>query len=254
MTSLKSQDQIRAMREGGRKLACVLQQVLQEAKLGVALWQLDSLAEELIKKQGGEPSFKTVRGYHWTTCININEGVVHGIPGKYQLKENDLVSLDIGILYQGLHTDMSRTVRVKEQENRRVKEDEFLQAGERALKKAISAAKAGNRVGHISQAIEKEIRKAGFSPIEVLTGHGVGKKLHEDPLIPCLLMEEIERTPLLENGMTLAIEVIYAQGNPEVVLADDGWTIETADGKLSGLFEDTIAISQGQTLVLTSPD
>jgi len=254
MISLKIQDQIQTMKEGGRKLAYVLQQVLQEAKPGVALWQLDSLAEELIKKQGGEPSFKTVRGYHWATCININEGVVHGIPGKYQLKEDDLVSLDVGILYQGLHTDMSRTVRVKEQEGRRAKEDEFLKAGERALKKAIAVAKAGKRVGHISQAIEKEIRQAGFSPVEVLTGHGVGKKLHEDPLIPCLLLGGIEQTPLLKNGMTLAIEVIYAQGKPEVVLADDNWTIETADGKLSGLFEDTIAILQNQTLVLTASD
>ncbi len=251
MISIKTKVQIEVMKEGGKRLSWVLSQILKEVKPQVALWQLDKLAEKLIKKQGGQPSFKMVPGYQWTTCIDINEGVVHGIPGKYRLKENDLVSVDIGMFYRGFHTDMARTIRVKEQESRRVKSDEFLEVGEKALEKAIKAAKAGNRIGHISQAMEKEIRKAGFSPIEVLTGHGVGKKLHEGPPIPCLLMGKIKQTPLLKNGMTLAIEVIYSQGQPDVVLSHDGWTIKTADGKLAGLFEKTIMVGQGQPLVLT---
>lgn len=269
MISIKNQNQIRVMKEGGKRLSWVLSQILKEVKPQAVLWQLDKLAEKLIKKQGGQPSFKMVPGYHWTTCIDINEGVVHGIPGKYHLKENDLVSVDIGMFYQGLHTDMARTIRVKEftpgvhsgsslrgihseeQENKRVKNDEFLKVGEKALAKAISVAKVGHRVGHISQTMENEIRKAGFSPIEALTGHGVGKKLHEEPQIPCLLLEEIGKTPLLKNGMVLAIEVIYAQGKPDLVISDDNWTIKTADGKLAGLFEKTIVVGQGQPLVLT---
>ena len=242
------------VKEGGKRLSWVLDQILKEVKPQVALWQLDKLAENLIKKQGGQPSFKMVPGYRWTTCININEGVVHGIPGEYRLQENDLVSIDMGMFYPpagGFHTDMARTIRVKEQESRRVKSDEFLEVGEKALEKAIKAAKAGNRVGHISQAMEEVIRKAGFSPIEVLTGHGIGEKLHEEPQIPCLLSEKLEKTPLLENGMVLAVEVIYAQGEPEVVLNHDGWTIKTADGKLAGLFEDTIVIDKDKPLVLT---
>ena len=254
MIQIKNPNQIRVIKEGGKRLSWALSQILKEAKPQVALWQLDKLAEKLIKKQGGQPSFKMVPGYHWTTCIDINEGVVHGIPGKYRLKENDLVSVDIGMFYKGFHTDMARTIRLKEQENRRIKSDEFLEVGEKALEKAIKAAKAGNRVGHISQAMEEEIRKAGFSPIEALTGHGVGKKLHEEPPIPCLLWEEIGKTPLLKNGMVLAIEVIYAQGKPDLVISDDNWTIKTADGKLAGLFEETIVIRKDHPLILTPLD
>lgn len=253
MISIKNQDQIRVMTEGGKKLAWVLNQVLKEVKPGVALWQLDKLSENLIEKQGGKPSFKMVPKYHWTTCININEGVVHGIPDKYRLRENDLVKIDMGMFYQGFHLDMARTVLVPRTEDKEQSEEKkrFLRVGEKALKKAINAARAGNRVGHISQAMEKELRKAGFSPIEALTGHGVGKKLHEEPQIPCLLWGEIEATPLLKKGMVLAIEVIYAQGKPDLVINDDNWTIKTADRKLSGLFEKTVVIDKEKPLVLT---
>ena len=252
MISIKNQNQIRVMKEGGKRLSWVLDQILKEVKPQVALWQLDKLAENLIKKQGGQPSFKMVPGYHWTTCIDINEGVVHGIPGKYRLKENDLVSVDIGMFYQGLHTDMARTLRVRTQNSKlKTQNDKFIKVGKEALRKAISVAKVGNRVGHISQAMEGEIRKAGFSPIEVLTGHGIGRKLHEEPQIPCFLSEKLKKTPLLRKGMVLAVEVIYAQGKPEVILSHDGWTIKTADGKLAGLFEKTIVVGQGQPLVLT---
>lgn len=250
MIPKKNHAQIKVMQEGGKRLSWVLSQVLKEIKPQVALWQLDRLAETLIKKQGGRPSFKMVHNYHWATCININEGIVHGIPNEYCLKENDFVSIDIGMFYQGFHLDMAQTVKVQTSKQKLTK-DNFLEIGEKALKKAIGMAKAGNRVGHISQAMEKEIKKAGFSPIEVLTGHGVGEKLHEEPQIPCFLAEKLEKTPLLENGMTLAVEVIYAQGKPDVVLANDGWTIKTADGKLSGLFEETIVVRKDQPLILT---
>jgi methionyl aminopeptidase len=195
-----------------------------------------------------------VPGYKWATCINVNQGVVHGIPGKYRLQNGDLLSLDIGMFYKGLHTDMATTIQAGNLPKRQaaaIKIGKFLRAGERALEKAIQVAKVGNRVGHISAAIEKEIKKAGFNPIEALTGHGIGKKLHEEPKIPCFLEEKITQTAELKPGMTLAIDVIYAQGSPEVILKDDGWTLETVDRSLAALFEKTILIGSQIAKVLT---
>lgn len=245
MIPIKTRGEIERMREGGRKLAGVLDQVLRAVKPGVTLKELNQLAGSLIEKRGGKPSFKMVKGYNWATCININQGVVHGVPGNYRLRNGDLVSIDIGMFYKGLHTDIARTIPVQ------TKNDIFLKTGEKALKKAIKATKPGNRVGHISKAIEKEIKKAGFSPVKALTGHGVGKKLHEDPRIPCFLKGKIERTSELAPGMTLAIEVIYTQGKPDVVLASDGWTVKTADRSPAGLFEDTIVVTAKGGRVLT---
>jgi len=250
MIPIKTEKEIEIMKEGGKKLALVFTEVLKRIKHGVSLKELDNLAEELIIKQGGFPSFKTARGYHWTTCININEGVVHGIPNDYQIKEGDLVSLDMGMLYKGFHTDMARTLWVRNPKSK-IQNPKFLRAGREALKMAIKAAKAGNRVGHISAAIEKVIRRAGFSPVEDLAGHGVGKKLHEEPQIPCFLARPIAQTPVLQPGMTLAIEVIYTWGKPNLVLAGDGWTIETADGKPAGLFENTVLVTKKEPVILT---
>lgn len=234
MIPIKTPAEIKKMREGQKRLAKVLAQVLKAARPGVSLFKLDQLAESLIEKQGGKPSFKMVPGYKWATCINVNQGVVHGIPGKYRLKVGDVMSVDMGMFYKGLHTDEAWTVSVQSNE------ENFLEGGRRALKAAIRAAKPGNRVGHISQVIEREIKKAGLSPIRALMGHGVGRKLHEEPQIPCYLPGKIRATPLLKRGMTLAIEVIYAWGEPNLVLSNDGWTVETADGSLAALFEKTV--------------
>jgi len=245
MIPIKTEKEIKLMGEGGERLFRVMDSLLKRVELGVKLSELDRLAEALIKKEGGKPSFKIVPDYHWATCININQGVVHGIPTDYQVKKGDLVSLDIGMFYQGLHTDMARTIKAGGGESK------FLKAGTTALKKAIQKGKAGNYVGHISQAIEREIKKFGFNPVWALIGHGVGRKLHEAPQIPCFLGGKVEETPELKPGMTLAIEVIYAEGNPAVVLVKDGWTVKTRDGSLAGLFEDTILVTETQPLILT---
>lgn len=253
MIPIKSEEELAIMAEGGRRLVWVFEKVFREIKPGVRLSFLEDLANQLIASQGGQPSFKMVKGYHWATCICVNQGVVHGIPGEYQIKKADLVSLDMGMYYGGFHTDMARTLRVRMQNGKcKMQNDKFLEAGKRALKKAIEVAKPGNRLGHISRAIEQEIRKAGFRPVEALTGHGIGKELHEEPLIPGLVKDEIEKTPILKPGMTLAIEVIYAQGQPDLVIKEDGWTIETEDQKLAGLFEDTIVITKTGPQVLTN--
>lgn len=245
MIVIKTKKEIKIMGEGRKRLGKVLRKVLAEVKPGVSLSQLDKLAESLIEKQKGLPSFKMVSGYKWATCINVNQGVVHGIPDNYRLKENDVISIDMGMKFGGLNVDEAWTIEVKtKNEKRKMKNEKFLKAGEKALQAAIKVAKAGNRIGHISQAIEKEIRKAGFNPIQALTGHGVGRKLHEEPQIPCYLRESLLATPLLKSGMTLAIEVIYAKGSPELILKNDGWTLETADGSLAALFEKTVFVHQ----------
>lgn len=252
MIPTKTKKEIEIMKEGGKKLSFVFGEVLQEIKPGIKLKELDKLAESLIVEQGGFPSFKTVKGYNWATCININEGVVHGVPNDYRIKEGDVVSLDIGMLYRGFHTDMARTVLVRNQKSKvKSQKSRFLGAGKKALRAAITVAKPGKRVGHISAAIEREIRKSGFSPVEALTGHGVGRKLHEEPQIPCFLAGKIEETPLLEQGITLAIEVIYTGGKPDLILEDNGWTIKTADNSLAGLFENTILITKKGPIILT---
>jgi len=248
MIPIKTEQELKIMQEGGKRLALVFGTVLREAREGVELRDLDSLAENLIKKQGGSPSFKTVRDYRWTTCINLNQGVVHGIPNESSINEGDVLSLDMGMLFEGFHTDMARTVIVGEAD---AVKSEFLKAGKVALKKAIAMAKIGNHVGDITYVIEQEITGAGFSPIESLTGHGVGKRLHEEPQILGILKQKPEQTPLLEKGMALAIEIIYAQGKPDLRIRSDGWTIETADGKLAGLFEDTIVLTTKGPLIIT---
>ncbi|KPJ70643.1 hypothetical protein AMJ51_01300 [Microgenomates bacterium DG_75] len=247
MIPLKSAKEIRIMEKGGRRLAEVMESLLAKAKPGVSLKEIDNLAEELIAKKRGKPSFKMVEGYHWATCLNVNQSVVHGIPSDYRLRKNDWLSVDLGLFYQGLHVDMARTIRV----GKKSQKEKFLETGKKALAKAIKASQPGNRVGHLSQAIEKEIKKGGFRPIQALVGHGVGKKLHEPPQIPCYLGKKIEKTEKLKPGMTLAIEVIYTQGKPDVAVKDDGWTVETDDGKLAGLFEDTVAVTKQGPLVLT---
>lgn len=253
MILIKAAQETEVMREGGQKLALVFQQVLKNVKPGVETRKLDKLAELLIKKQGGKPSFKMVPGYAWASCITVNSEVVHGIPGERKIKEDDIVGIDIGMYYRGFHTDKAETVLVKSDRatKRQRDKEKFLKAGRRALEKAVAVARPGNYLGQVSKAIQGEIEKGGFSSVRSLTGHGVGRKLHEEPQIPCFLASAVEKTPKLKKGMTLAIEVIYNLGLPEVVLTSDGWTIKTKDGKISGLFEETVAVTAGGPLVLT---
>lgn len=231
------------MGEGGRRLKRVFDEVLPQIRAGVSKKEIDQKVEELILKFGGEPSFKMVPGYHWASCITVNEEVVHGIPNEYLFKEGDMVSLDAGMYYKGFHTDRAETIKIQD--------TKFLEVGKFALKLAIGAARPGNRVGHISLVIQKTVEKAGFNVVRSLTGHGVGKKLHEEPQIPCFLKNKLEKTPLLKEGMTLAIEVIYCTGSPNLALSPDHWTLVTKDGKIAGLFEETIAVTGNGPLVLT---
>lgn len=257
----KTPDQIAVMREGGANLGAILQKLLDKAQPGVALLDIDTLADRLIREAGGEASFKTVKGYQWATCLCVNDVVVHGIPTQYKLKEGDLLTIDVGMLYKGFHTDTAWTKIVQSTPRKdsgqapyTVHSDtlKFLKVGEEALWKAINQARSGNRVGHISHVIQKAIEGAGYGIVKTLVGHGVGRELHEAPQIPGFLKGPIETTQELAAGQTLAIEVIYATGNGAVIYPnDDGWSIATRDGSLTAVFEHTVAITERDPIVLT---
>lgn len=261
MINIYSSDDISKIRASGKITAQAMTAVISEAKVGVTTSFLDKLAEKVIRAAGGEPSFMKEKGYFWTTCMNVNDIVVHGIPGEYQLKNGDVLGIDLGTLYQGFHSDASWTVRVMSNDKLSIINktgdrgiQKFLETGEKALKLAIKQVIPGNYIGDISKVIEDTLRSGGYSPVKALVGHGVGKKLHEDPEVPCYLRGEIKNTPEIKEGMVLAIEVIYNQGASEVVYAsDDGWTIVTRDYSLSGLFEHTVAVTNDVPTVLTIP-
>jgi len=250
--SLKTPEEIKIMAEGGTKLGRVLDEVLTKIKPGLSTWKIDHWIEKGILLAGGKPAFKMVPNYYWASCTGINEEVVHSIPKKEKiLKDGDVLKIDLGMLWRGFNSDLSWTVEVKKDPRSTTRDEEFLKTGEKALAEAIKTAKLGNRIGHISQKIQETVGKAGFCPVEVLTGHGIGLKLHEEPMIPGVLRGSLEKTPELKLGMTLAIEVIYVEKSPEIVLENDGWTISTRDGKISGPFEKIISITVQGPLILT---
>ena len=247
--SLKTPEELDLMKEGGKKLALVKLELQKATKVGVSALEIDNLAERLILESGGKPSFKMVKDYKWSTCININEGVVHGIPHKELIfKEGDLVSIDLGMYYKGFHTDTSISFDL----NGSKKIKSFLNAGKEALNNAMSAVIPNNSyIYDISKAIEDTVKKYGYHPILDLTGHGIGKNLHENPYVPCFTEGLRIETPKIIPGMALAIEVMYVEGKPSLVKENDGWTIATQDGKIAGLFEETIVVFKEGYEVIT---
>ena len=250
---LKSPEEIAIAAEGGEILGRIISEVLKRVRPGLNTLEINDWIEEKVIKSGAEPSFKLVPRYHWASCVGTNDEVVHSIPRKDRIiREGDLLKIDAGVFWKGFHTDASWTVIVQTANSKQqIAKSRFLDAGKEALEKAIEAARPGNRIGNISLVIQQTIEKAGYRPVKVLTGHGIGRRLHEEPLIPCILKGSLETTELLLPGMLLAIEVIYNQGKAEVVMEDDGWTISTKDGKMSGLFEETIAVGENGPLTLT---
>lgn len=249
MIHIKTGAEIAIMAEGGKKLGRVKNALASAVKIGGSAAEIEALAQKLIKEEGAEVSFDKVPGYHWATCITVNEGLVHGIPIKSLVfKKGDIVSIDVGVYFKGFHTDTSITVGLEVN----TETERFLNIGKQALANAISKARAGNYLYEISKTIEDTIESAGYTTIKALVGHGVGRELHEDPQIPCFVPGRIEDSTKLKSGMVLAIEVMYAAGRDGVEVLRDGWTIAMRDGKISGLFEETVAVTNGGPKVLTS--
>ncbi len=256
MIQLKNSQEVETMREGGKILTDVLSYLFHTLHVGMKLSTLDRIATEEIIKRGGEPSFKKVKGYKWTICACINDVVVHGIPDDYEIKSGDVVGLDCGVYYKGFHTDAAWTKKVQSSkfkvQSKNNEIDKFLDIGEKALKEAIKQVKPGNYIYDISKSIQDNVESAGYSVVRSLVGHGVGRKLHEDPEIPGVAILPRLQTPKIVEGMTLAIEVIYNAGKSEVILSEsDGWTIRTKDGKISGLFEATVAVTNHGCILLS---
>jgi len=244
-------NQLDAMTIGGAMLGRVRQALYDFTVVGVSPKQVEFKARELIKAEGGELSFTKVPGYRWATCININDGIVHGIPeSTVPFKDGDLVTVDVGVYYHGFHTDAAFSKVVGTSTPAK---DKFLQAGMEGLKNAIAAVKVGGYIGDISLAMESTLKKYGYSATRELTGHGVGRELHEDPMISNVVVGKRENTPQMKLGQTLAIEIIYVEGKPSLVLEEDGWTISTKDGTLSAVLEETVVVTVDGCSILTTP-
>ena len=243
---LKTDQEIEIMKKSGTICAQALKKVLAHVKPGASCLTLDKIAQEEIEKQCASPSFKTVEDYKWTICTTVNEQVVHAIPTQRVLKNGDVLGIDIGALYKGFHSDQAISVPVGMVDKTT---EQFLNVGAKTLKNAIAKAKLGNTIGDISQTIQEAIESAGYSVVKSLTGHGVGRRLHEEPMVPGF--GQAQKGPKILENMVLAIEVIYAQGSGDVVLEKDNWTISTKEGSLGGLFEQTVAIGKDGPIVLT---
>ena len=241
------------MREGGGKLGSILQQLLAGAEAGVSLIDIDSLAGKLIKEAGATPSFTSVKGYKWPTCLCVNNVVVHGIPTGYILRDGDVLTIDIGLVFGGFHTDTAWTKIVGcDVAPNKAEKERFLKVGQDALWKAVDLARIGNHVGDISSSNQTIIEAAGYGIVKSLVGHGVGRELHEDPQVPNYVRGEAANTYQFGGGETIAIEPIYAMGGGSVVYDnDDGWTIATRDKSLAAVFEHSVAIIEDGPLILT---
>lgn len=246
---LKTPEELKIMEEGGKILHEIKLKLKDAAKVGVSAHDIDQLAEKLILAAGAEPNFKKVADYSWSTCISVNDGVVHGIPHKeIVFKDGDLVSIDLGLLYKGLNTDTSISFGL----NPSKEVAKFLKVGKEAFQNAVSAVKPNNSyIYDISKGMEEILVANGYSPVLDLTGHGIGKKLHEQPYIPCYTSGLRIETPKIVPGMALAVEVMYTLGEPDLIKENDGWTISTQDGKIAGLFEDTLIVTEKGYKIIT---
>src|ERR1035437_3935121 len=254
MIIIKTPEEIEIIREGGRRLATVLNKVKDIVAPGVSTKDLDRYAEKLIREMGDYPAFLNYRPegartpFPASLCVSVNEEIVHGIPkGNKILKEGDIVSIDLGLNHKGLFTDMAITVPVGEIPPSSKK---LLEVTEKALQIGIDAARVGNRTGDIGFAIESFVRPHKYGIVEVLSGHGVGKAIHEDPYIPNFGKKG--KGAKLVPGMVVAIEPMLNNGTKNVTIDDDDWTFRTADGKKSAHFEHTILITENGPEILTS--
>jgi methionyl aminopeptidase len=242
----KSAQEIEQMEHAGRVVVETLDLLGQHIRPGVTTEELDELAEEFIRSQGGEPTFKGYRGYPASICTSPNAMVVHGIPGQYQLAEGDLLSVDVGVTLGGFVGDSAYTFPVGAVSD---EAQRLLDAGQSALAAGIEQARPGNHLSDIGHAVQNATEDAGFSVVRSLVGHGVGRKMHEDPQIPNF--GEPGRGPILQPGMTLAIEPMITASGPDVYLHDDEWSISTVDGSLSAHFEHTVAVTESGPKILT---
>jgi len=245
---LKTPAEIEKMSASGEILAAVFRELRGWIVPGATTGEVDAAAEKMIVDAGCTPSFKGYNGFPATCCISVNEQVVHGIPGERELREGDIVGVDCGLIRDGWHSDSAETYAVGEVAEEAAK---LMRTTRECLDRAIAAAKAGNRISDIGTAVAEHARGAGFSVVESLVGHGIGRHLHEDPQVPNYRSYSTP-DPVMEEGLVIAIEPMINAGTKRVVTAPDQWTIVTADRRLSAHFEHTVAVTSDGPRILTA--
>lgn len=245
---IKSDDEIAIMRHAGSVVAQTLQRLVDEVRPGVVVKDLDRIVRREFERQKVVPTFLGYHGYPATVCVSVNEQIVHGIPGKRVLQDGDIVSLDLGCTYRGFVADAALTVIAG---TPKPGAQQLIDVTRESLAKGIAAARAGNRLGQISNAIQAHIEAHGFGVVREYVGHGVGRQMHEEPQVPNF--GATDRGPLLKKGMVLALEPMVTVGDWRTRQLEDHWTVVTADGSLAAHFEHTIAITNGEPEVLTVP-
>ena len=251
MIQLKSPREIEIMAAGGRILGATVEMLRREVRPGMSTLQLDELAESFIRgHRGATPSFKGLYGFPGSVCVSINEEIVHGIPSRKRvLKDGDIISIDVGVKYEGYHTDSATTVPVGAVTD---ESQRLLDVTQRALAAGIDAAQPGNHVGDIGAAIQTVVEASKFSIVRDLVGHGIGVAFHEEPQVPNY--GKPRRGTKLVPGLTIAIEPMVNAGGPGTRTMPDRWTVVTTDGSRSAHFEHTVAITESGPRVLTAPD
>lgn len=247
MIQIKNSDQISIMKEAGRITAEALLAAREQVREGVSTYELDLVIRNTIERAGAKPSFLGYYGFPGSACISINDEVIHGIPSKSRiLKEGDIVKIDVGAYYKGFHGDSARTFPVG-----RVSEEvlSLIKATEESFYKGIAAVKNGNRIGDVGSAIDTHVKSYGYSTVKKYIGHGIGKELHESPDVPNFGTPG--RGVRICSGLALAIEPMVNIGTDKVIELADGWTVKTADGKLSAHYENTVVLTDNGLLILT---
>lgn len=243
---IKSDREIEIMRSAGRIVAEVLEMMKEVIQPGITTKEINQLAEECIRKNGGIPAFLGYNGYPASVCASVNEEVVHGIPGPRVLLDGDIIGVDVGAFYNGYCGDAARTYAVG---NCTEKAKRLIKIAEESFFAGIEFAKEGNRLQDISHAIQTHVESNGYSVVRSLVGHGIGRNMHEEPQVPNYGLPH--RGPRLMNGLTLAIEPMINEGRFHVKTLSDGWTVVTSDGSLSAHYENTIVITANGPEILT---
>ncbi len=247
MISIKSEYEISIMREASKILVKVFEEIEKLITPGTSTEEIDLKAESLILECKGIPAFKGYQGFPKSICTSINHEVIHGIPKKEVfIRDGDIISIDIGLKYKGYYADSAKTYPVGNVSEDKLK---LLRVTEESLYKGIEAAKPGNRVSEISEAIEKHINYYGYGIVEEFTGHGIGRNLHEEPQV--LNFKTTNQTPILKSGMTICIEPMVNIGSKEISILKDGWTVVTKDKKASAHYEHMVLINENGCEVLT---
>jgi methionyl aminopeptidase len=249
--TIKTAEEIAIMRQASRIVAEVLDELVAAVRPGLTTDELDRIAETLTLKKGARPAFKGYKPgdvvYPKSLCVSINNEIVHGIPSGRRLKSGDIVGLDFGVVYKGFYGDAARTVPVGEVPESTMR---LLRVTREALYAGIAQARVGNRISDISRAVQNVAEGAGFSVVTEFAGHGIGRRLHEDPQVPNYFRRGMP-DPRLQEGMVLAIEPMVNEGTPDLEILSDGWTAVTADGKLSAHFEHSIAVTSNGPVILS---